>query len=165
MSPEAPAHPDDPIAAPDRARRIRHPRRLLAALVLGLALLLPGLALAAPPPPDLVAPVSGEVRIRVKRGSAGADHRIFLLVDRAGDGRWDETYSLPRLVGENSSYDTGVDVAPGDELDLRLDVSFSGYSNRILYTRDRRGRAGEPGPRVIAPTGRRCGSPRWTSRT
>lgn len=134
-------------------------RRLGAALALTTALLLPLLAWAALPPADLVAPVDGELRVRVKRGSADADHRMAVIVDRAANGRgWDETISLPRLSGTNNKFDTGIEVKKDDRLDLRVDVTFGNYRNRINFERDRQRRGGEPEPRVIAPTGRRCGS-------
>ncbi len=143
---------------PDLPMNARTWRRLGAALALTAALLLPFVAWAALPPLDLVAPVDGELRVRVKRGSAGADHRIAVIVDRAANGKgWDETISLPRLSGTNSKFDTGIEVKKDDRLDLRLDVTFGTYRNRIFYDRDRQRRGGEPDPRVIAPTGRRCG--------
>lgn len=134
-----------------------HRRRLFAAC-LGLSILLPALAWAAMPPPDLVAPVDGEIRVRIKRGSAAADHRVAVIVDRAANGKgWDETISLPRLSGTNSKIDTGIQVKKDDRLDLRLDVTFGTFRDRIFFEKDRGRRGGEPGPRVIAPTGRRCG--------
>lgn len=136
----------------------RSPRRRLTAALLSLAILLPAVAWAAMPPPDLVAPVDGEIRVRVKRGSAAADHRMAVIVDRAENGKgWDETISLPRLSGTNSKFDTGIEVKKDDRLDLRLDVTFGTFRDRIFFERDRGRRGGEPGPRVVAPTGRRCG--------
>jgi len=145
------------LGAASPGLRRRRQRQLLAAC-LGLAILLPSLAWAAMPPPDLVAPVDGEIRVRVKRGSAAADHRIAVIVDRAANGKgWDETISLPRLSGTNSKFDTGIQVQKDDRLDLRLDVTFGTYRDRIFFEKDRQRRGGDPGPRVIAPTGRRCG--------
>lgn len=133
------------------------PRQLLLFAGLAAALLLaPILVLAAMPPPDLKAPVAGEIRVRVKRGPSAARQELTLFVDRiTTTNRWDERYLLPRLVQVNQTFDTGVAVQPGDELDLELKVDGS---TRILYTTARTRRAPDPQPRVIAPNGRRCGS-------
>lgn len=133
------------------------PRQLLLFAGLAAALLLaPILVLAAMPPPDLKAPVAGEIRVRVKRGPSAARQELTLFVDRiTTTNRWDERYLLPRLVQVNQTFDTGVAVQPGDELDLELKVDGS---TRIRYTTARTRRAPDPQPRVIAPNGRRCGS-------
>jgi Mg-chelatase subunit ChlD len=139
------------------------PRRSVIALA--LALVASGLALttvtAQRKPPDLVMTHTGEVRVRVKRGSAGASHQLTLHIDRVANGPgWDERYDLGRLVGNNAEIDTEVAVEPGDRLDVQVDVSFSGSNDRIFYDRDRNRRPGEPAPRVIeSQGGRRCGSP------
>ncbi|MBK8541432.1 MAG: hypothetical protein IPL60_15735 [Ardenticatenia bacterium] len=36
-------------------------------------------------------------------------------------------------------------------------MTFGTFRDRIFFEKDRGRRGGEPGPRVIAPTGRRCG--------
>lgn len=128
----------------------------LGGLLLGL--LLPLLARAATEPPDLVAPVAGEIRVRIKRGPSAAQHSVTLFVDRVATRRmWDERHPLPRLSGPNDAFDTGIKVQPGDMLDLELEVN---NTLRVLYTTGRNRRNGDPEPRVIAPDGRRCGDSR-----
>ena len=117
-------------------------------------------------PPDLVMTHTGEVRIRVKRGSADASHQLTLHIDREANGPgWDERYDLGRLVGRDAEIDTEVAVEPGDKLDMQVDVRFNGTNDRIFYDRDRNKRPGEPEPRVIdSQNGRRCGEQRGGER-
>ncbi|MBK8541433.1 MAG: hypothetical protein IPL60_15740 [Ardenticatenia bacterium] len=75
-----------------------------------------GPGLGGDAPPDLVAPVDGEIRVRIKRGSAAADHRVAVIVDRAANGKGWTTISLPRLSGTNSKIDTGIQVKKDDRL-------------------------------------------------
>lgn len=115
-------------------------------------------------PPDLVAASAGEVRIRVKRGDADAKHRIELRVDRISNGPgWDETRDLGTLSGKVSEIASGVQVATGDKLDVRVQVEYGSGALLISYIDGRVTAPGEPSPRVISPRvdwfGRRvCGS-------
>ena len=122
---------------------------------------LPPAAQAAPDqgtrPPDLVMPVNGQVRVRVKRGPSAATHQITVYVDHIANGsNWDVIQRLPVLRTTNQTYNTNIAVMIGDKMDLHLDVLGTGIT--VEYDRDRTRRANEPSARVISPVGRSCGS-------
>ncbi len=115
-------------------------------------------------PPDLVAASAGEVRIRIRRGSADARHDLELRVDRASTGPgWDETHDLGSLSGTVTDIETDVNIAKADMLDITVHVDFQGFNESISYSDGRVPRPGETLPRIVEPNvnpnGRRlCGT-------
>ena len=115
-----------------------------------VAALVPLLALAAGRPPDLVATVNGEVRVRVRHGISDAIHHMYLQVDRASNGPgWDEDYDLGVLAGTNPVINTGVAVQVGDRLNVKAAATGGGTGLTLSYVADRDPRPGESLARIV----------------
>ena len=113
-----------------------------------IATLMPILALAAGRPPDLVATVNGEVRVRARHGISAGSHHMYFQVDRAGNGPgWDEDYDLGILAGTNPDIHTGVTVQVGDRLNVKTASTEGGLT--LSYVADRDPRPGESQARIV----------------
>jgi hypothetical protein len=115
-----------------------------------IAAVVPALLFAAERPPDLVASVDGEVRVRARHGIADATHHMYLQVDRAANGPgWDEDYDLGVLAGTNPVINTGVTVQVGDRLNVKAAASGGGTGLVLTYETDRDPRPGEASARIV----------------
>ena len=113
-----------------------------------IAALMPLLALGAGRPPDLVATVNGEVRVRARHGISAGTHHMYLQVDRASNGPgWDEDYDLGILAGTNPVVHTGVTVRVGDRLNVKAASTEGGLT--LSYVADRDPRPGESQARIV----------------
>jgi hypothetical protein len=133
---------------------MRHTRRKAIAVVGGTAgltaALVSVLVFAAGRPPDLVAALDGEVRVRVRHGISDGMHHMYLQVDRAANGPgWDEDYDLGILAGSNPAINTGVTVQAGDKVNVRAAPIGGGTGLVLVYETDRDPRPGEPSARII----------------
>ena len=117
-------------------------------------------------PPDLVAPVAGDVRLRVRKGEAAYTHRIHMSVDRVANGPgWDESYDLGTVLPNRDTVLAGVPVEAGDTLDVILEAGdHGGVDITVEYSTDRDPRPGSELARVVdhrlASGERYCGTQR-----
>jgi hypothetical protein len=126
-----------------------------AAVAFTLSLLLTVVGVRAMPaltPGNIVATQYGRIRIVAARGdTAAASHSIYLRKCAGGYGGCSAWVYAGALNAGTTWLNTSLAVAPGEYVDVGVDVWVPNvsYRNFVIYSTDRSTRPGEPAPRVV----------------